>query len=56
MIKYFATANTNKNGLMRGENYIVQSNHNGNVYVYDTEENFLMIHRTDSFDNWRKIE
>jgi len=50
--KYIAIANTNEKGLIKGRKYIIKSNYNGTVNVYDTNENYLMIHRTDSFDNW----
>jgi hypothetical protein len=56
MNRFTAVANTNENGLTYGKEYIVKSNYNGTVDVYDMIGNYLMIHRTDSFDNWHKIE
>lgn len=54
--KYSAIANTNENGLIRGKEYIVESNSNGTVNVYNTEGVYLMLHRLDSFDNWALIQ
>lgn len=49
---YTAIANTNEKGLIKGNQYIIESNYNGTVNVYDANGNYLMIHRTDSFNNW----
>lgn len=54
--KYVVTANTSENGLTQGIKYIVENNHNGNVYVYDMNGNYLMINRKDNFDNWVNIK
>jgi hypothetical protein len=56
---YVATANTNEKELVKGWNYIIESNHNGTVNVYHIHNmmlNFKTIHRIDGFDNWKEIE
>lgn len=53
--EYIAIANTNENGLIKGEEYIIIDNHNGNVDVYDQNMNFLMSCRADNFDRWYEL-
>lgn len=50
--KYKAVANTNENGLIKGESYIIENDHTGIVDVYSVTGTYLMQHRKDNFDNW----
>ncbi len=53
--KYKAVSNTNENGLSKGERYIIESSHTGNVDVYTMDGTYLLWHRKDNFDNWVNI-
>lgn len=53
--EYIAIANTNENGLIKGEEYIIVSNHNRKVDVYDQNMNFLMSCQADNFDRWYEL-
>lgn len=55
MDEYIAIANTNENGLVKGEEYIIRSNHNGNVQVYNQNMDYLMSCRPDNFDRWYRL-
>jgi hypothetical protein len=53
--EYIAIANTNENGLIKGEEYIIINNGNSTVDVYNQNMDYLMTTRKDNFDRWYEL-